>query len=275
MRTIVVTGASDGIGAAAAEQLAGSGDRLVLVGRSPAKTAAIADRLGVEHHVADFAHLDQVEALAERLAATCERIDVLANNAGGVLSGPRSTADGFEQTFQVNHLAPVLLTRRLLPTLLASRASVVATASLAALVYSGLSLRDVQTRRWYRPNRAYGNAKLANILFTKGLHERYHEHRLSAVAFHPGIVATSFASDTSSYFRPIYHGIARPLLSPPQQGGAVLRHFISGQPGTDWRSGEYYNDALRIGHTSRHALRPESIERHWQLTAQLLGIDWP
>jgi len=121
-QTIIITGASDGIGAAAARQLSAKSERVVLVGRSPAKTAAIADELGAPHHLADYADLDQVGNLASELRATYPRIDVLANNAGGIMGAREVTKDGFEKTFQVNHLAPFLLTHLLMPALTPGRA---------------------------------------------------------------------------------------------------------------------------------------------------------
>ena len=136
MRTIILTGASDGIGAAAARMLAERDDhRLILVGRSPEKTRAVAGELDLEYHLADFSSLDQVRELAQALDATCERIDVLANNAGGIFDGPTRTTDGFEKTFQVNHLAPYLLTNLLIDKLLDSSGSVVNTASVLSLIH--------------------------------------------------------------------------------------------------------------------------------------------
>jgi NAD(P)-dependent dehydrogenase (short-subunit alcohol dehydrogenase family) len=131
-RTIVITGASDGIGAAAARQLAGKGDRLVLVGRSEVKTAAVANPLGASYLLADFCRLDDVRALAEKLASAYPRIDVLANNAGGIMGDREITVDGFEKTLQVNHLAPFLLTHLLMDLLLAGGAKVINTSSIAA-----------------------------------------------------------------------------------------------------------------------------------------------
>lgn len=194
-QTIVITGASDGIGAAAARQLSANGAHVVLVGRSRAKTAAVAAELQAPYHLADFAELEQVRALAAELATAHPRIDVLANNAGGIM-GPRDvTRDGFEKTFQVNHLAPFLLTYLLLPTLAPSSAKVLATSSAAAKLWGKIDLEDLQLERAYSPEKAYGNAKLANILFTRELHRRYAKHGIAAAAFHPGTGATNFASD--------------------------------------------------------------------------------
>ncbi|GAA3662947.1 SDR family NAD(P)-dependent oxidoreductase [Microbacterium marinilacus] len=274
MHTIVITGASDGIGAAAARQLSAGGVRLVLVGRSPEKTRAIAAETGAEHHVADFSRLDEVRALAEALRESCDRIDVLANNAGGIFSGPTTTTDGFEKTFQVNHLAPSLLTHLLIDRLIDSRASVVNTSSIGARLFGNIDLDDLNDWQDFSPNRAYGDAKLANILFTKGLHERFHDRGLSSVAFHPGNVATNFAADTDSPLRRLYHGALKAFLISPEQGGARLRHFIAGRPGDDWRSGEYYGSPGRIGRTNRQAYDPVMIREHWRRSADMLGIDW-
>ena len=134
-RTIVITGASDGIGAAAARQLQAEGERVVIVGRSAEKTARVADELGAERHVADFADLAQVRALAAELRAQHDRIDVLANNAGGMFAQREVTVDGFEKTFQVNHLAGFLLTNLLRDVLVESRASVIQTASVDDRAY--------------------------------------------------------------------------------------------------------------------------------------------
>lgn len=278
MRTIVITGASDGIGAAAAEKLAGPDTRLVLVGRTPAKLEAVASRLAekgpVEHHAADFERLDDVRALAAALLEGCDRIDVLANNAGGTFAGPVLTSDGFERTFQVNHLAPVLLTNLLKDRLLASEASVVNTSSVAARLYGKVQLTNLDSARHFSANRAYGNAKLANILFTKGLHQRFAERGLSAVAFHPGVVATNFAHATSSYLTVLYRTPLSRFLTPVDLGGGNLAHFIAGTPGKDWQSGEFYSSQRRIVKTNPQASDPEMIARHWEISAEMLGIDW-
>lgn len=272
--TIVITGASDGIGAAVARQLADTGQRLVLVGRSPEKTRALADDLGADHFIADFTRLEDVRALAASLTKHCDRIDVLANNAGGIFSGPMATQDGFEKTFQVNHLAPYLLTYLLSEQLLDSRATVVNTASIAARLYGNIDLEDLNGWKSYNPNRAYGNAKLANILFTRALHERFHSRGVSTVACHPGFVATNFASDTSSRLQYFYRSVLKVLLISPEQGGQRLRYFITGQPGRDWISGQYYGGPKRIGRTNRQAYDPVMVREHWARSAEMLDIQW-
>ncbi|WP_244429007.1 SDR family NAD(P)-dependent oxidoreductase [Corynebacterium halotolerans] len=277
MSTIVITGASDGIGAAAAEQIhtALPDARLVLVGRDPDKTRAVAGPLGAEHHTADFTRLDEVRDLASALDSSCERIDVLANNAGGSFRGPIRTGDGFEQTWQVNHLAPYLLTNLLIDKLLVSRASVVATSSAASWAFSRLNPDDPNSFHDFNPNRAYANAKLANVLFTRALHDRYHPAGLNTVAFHPGLIATNFASNTSSMLRFVYQTPAARLITQADRGGANLAHFITGVPGIHWESGRYYNKRRRPGHERPQAKDRDLINRIFDDSAAALGVSWP
>lgn len=274
--TIVITGASDGIGAAAARQLAGPGIRLLLVGRSPEKTAAVAQDVDAEHFVADFARLDDVRRLAAELSeVTTERgIDVLANNAGGIFGDRTPTVDGFEKTFQVNHLAPFLLTNLLLPRLVPGGASVVTTSSAAHRFFGHLDLEDLDNSRRYSPRKAYGDAKLANVLFTRSLHARFHARGLSAAAFHPGIVRTSFSAGSTSSMRWLYQSpLARllPMIS-PEQGGATLAWFLTGTPGSTWTSGRYYDQDRPSARVNPQADDLDLAEALWQRSAELVGL---
>ncbi len=242
-RTILLTGASDGIGAAAARQLAARGHRLLLVGRSPDRTAAVAREVGAAHFVADFARLDDVRRLAREVSAATDRIDVLANNAGAILGRRTVTVDGNEATLQVNHLAPFLLTQLLLPRLLAGEGIVVNTASSAARRLARFDIDDLGGERSSSPNRAYGNAKLANILHARGLQSRYGRDGIRAVAFDPGNVRTSFARESTSVLRLVYRTpLARLVLISAEQGGTNLTWFADGSPGTTWRPGTFYTE---------------------------------
>lgn len=272
-RTMVITGASDGIGAAAARALAERGERVVLVGRSPRKTRAVAAELGVEHHVADFARLAEVRTLAEVLGSAHPRIDVLANNAGGIMGARELTEDGFERTLQVNHLAPFLLTRLLMDPLLAGGGSVVNTSSVAARALGRLDLDDLGNARRYSPNKAYGDSKLANILFTVELHRRFHHRGLAAAAFHPGAVATNFAADSTSAMRLVFRTPLRHLLlTAPEQGADTLVWLATGTPGQDWVSGLYYERRRPAG-THPQAGDHRLAEGLWVRSSEMVGLD--
>lgn len=271
-KTIVITGASDGIGAAAAWQLHQDGHRVVIVGRSPQKTQAIARELGADHFLADFTRLDDVRTLAADLDRACPRIDVLANNAGGIFGDRTKTADGFEKTFQVNHLAPFLLTNLLMDKLLTSRASVIQTSSSGARLFGRLNIDDLDHDRDFTPQLAYGTAKLENILFTRELHARYHPQGLSAAAFNPGAVATSFATDSDSFMRRIYTSrIGRAFMATPKKGASQMVWLAETSPGTDWESGTYYEKNKPAKRNNPQALDPDLARELWDRSAELLG----
>jgi NAD(P)-dependent dehydrogenase (short-subunit alcohol dehydrogenase family) len=272
-KTIVLTGASDGIGAAAAAVLAQRGHRLILVGRSIDKTGQVAEAVGAETwFTADYERLEDVRRLAGFVMTVCPRIDVLANNAGGIFSGPTRTEDGFERTFQVNHLASFLLTHELMEVLLASGGTVVNTSSIAARLYGHIDIDDLNDWQGFSPTKAYGDSKLANILFTRGLQQRYGDQGLSAVAFHPGNIATNFASDTATRFHRVYHSPLKVFLTSAAKGGRNLAHFIDGSPGETWVAGEYYGSNRRIGRTNPQASDPDLIREHWERSSQMLGL---
>ena len=274
-KTIVITGASDGIGAAAARQLADSGHRLLLVGRSAEKTRAVADDTGAEALTADFARLDDVRALAGRIDDLLgdDGLDVLANNAGGIFGDRTPTVDGHEKTIQVNHLAPFLLTNLLLPRLLRSRGAVINTSSVGHRLFGDLDVDDLDNERRFSANKAYGDAKLANVLFAKSLHTRFHADGLSAVAFHPGTVRTNFAADSSSLMRLIYRSfLGRLILTGVEEGGGILRWFIEGTPDETWFSGAYYDERTLSNRVNPQVDDPALAEALWQKSAELVGI---
>jgi NAD(P)-dependent dehydrogenase (short-subunit alcohol dehydrogenase family) len=271
-KTIVITGASDGIGAAGARQLHKDGNRVVIVGRSPQKTRAIADELGADYLIADFTALDDVRKLAADLDNAYPRIDVLVNNAGGIFGDRTKTVDGFEKTFQINHLAPFLLTDLLMDKLLVSRATVIQTSSSGARLFGKLNLDDLDHDRDFTPQLAYGTVKLENILFTKELHRRYHAQGLAAAAFHPGMVATSFATDSDSFMKRIYGSrIGRAFMVSPEKGADQMVWLAESNPGTDWQPGTYYEKRKPARSNNPQALDMDLARKLWDRSAELLG----
>ena len=253
-RTIVITGASDGLGAAAAGRLTRSGENVVVVGRSPTKTAAVATPLGADYFVTDFADFAQVRELAANLLERYPRIDVLANNAGVTMGADREvTGDGHEKTFQVNHLAPFLLTTLLLDRLIDS-------------------FEDLDALGTYRGPIAYSRSKLMNILFTKELHRRYHAAGIATAAFHPGPVASNFSADAGLrafdllYQTPLKHV----LLIGPEKGSDQLVWLASATPGTNWVSGEYYVKH-KPGRTNKQAADPALAEQLWERSLDMIS----
>ncbi len=236
MPTVVLTGATRGIGHAAAIELAARGAELGVVGRDTARVRVTAEEARtsgggapVHEHVADLARMDEVRRLAAELLETYPRIDVLANNAGAMFTSRHVTPDGFEQTFALNHLAPFLLTNLLLERLTASRARVVTTASDA---HKGglLDLDDLQSERGrFRPGRVYGTTKLCNILFTRELQRR--NPAIVANCFHPGVTRTGFAKRGA--LARISHP-RRPFLRSPERGASSLVWLALDPPGASF-----------------------------------------
>lgn len=245
--TVVITGGSDGIGAAAARILKAKGHDVVIVGRSKEKTSKLAKELSLHYHIADFSRLCEVRRLAKELEVYGP-IAVLANNAGGVFGDRTITEDGCELTFQVNHLAPFLLTRLLMPQLVEGHAKVVQTASIAANFFVGKNydITDLNVEKEYTPQKAYGYGKLENVLFTRELDRRYSAEGISAVCFHPGVVRSNFASETTTWFlRLAYHSFLKYLTTITVDDGAKpLVSLVEGKPGTDWKRGEFYSEKL-------------------------------
>lgn len=267
-RTIVITGASDGIGAAAARRLRQRGDDVVVVGRSPGKTAAVAAELGADHFVADFADLSQVRALADKIRSTYPRIDVLANNAGGMFTTIQTTGDGYEMTFQVNYLAPFLLTTRLMDVLVESRAAVVNTTSSSHKLLRRATVTDLENTARRRPSTAYALTKLAIVLFTRELHRRYHDRGLSAATFHPGFVNSNFGEASGSRFLVFmkYHvPLMVRLTATADEAADQLVWLASSTPGVDWTSGEYYAKG-KIGKAGRVAYDADLARELWDRT---------
>ncbi len=269
-RTIVITGASDGIGASAARTLAAQGENVVVVGRSAEKTRKVAQEAGADHFVADFAELAQVRRLAAELRDKYPQIDVLANNAGGIMGDRELTVDGHEKTFQINHLAPFLLTTELMDLLTASKATVINTSSVANSIFARFDINDLDAARSYSTNRAYGNAKLANILFTAELHNRYNAAGISTAAFHPGGVATNFAADSTSPMRVAYKSFLKRFMLTPEQGADTLVWLANAVPGHDWVSGAYYAKR-KLAKANKQAYDAGLARELWERSAGMVA----
>ncbi|MBK4157308.1 SDR family NAD(P)-dependent oxidoreductase [Corynebacterium macginleyi] len=270
-RTIVITGASSGIGAAAARQIHRSRpqDNLVIIGRSPDRTKALTREVGGEYFLADFESLAQVRELADNLQQL-ERIDALGNNAGGIFDGPTMTTDGFEHTWQVNVVAPFLLTSLLQEKLRGSKATVVNTASVANMLMSNFDPADPNTLEHFSPERAYGNAKLGDILLARFIDA----HGINAVSFHPGVLATGFGKSSTGLTGKVYSGVASRTFGTAAAGGENLAYFLTGTAGIHFQSGEYYNNKRAVGIQRPIAKNMSVAHRIFNDLGRRLDVEW-
>ena len=271
-KTVVITGASSGIGAAAARALAQAGATVVPIGRSAPKTAALAREIGAEPLVVDFVDFSSVRRMAIELGRRVDRIDVLAHNAGGMVKASDVTVDGFERTIQSNYLGPFLLNALLEQQLRDSGARIIVTSSISHH-FGGLRLSDLgRARRRYSMVGAYSASKLADLLFARQLARR----GFVAVGFDPGLVATDFllpvtglaAADAKRATG--MHRVRRVLLNviePDEAAKGIVRFATMESP--ERLSGKLISPTRTISSSPRSHSRPFA-ESLWARTEELL-----
>ena len=276
-RTILVTGATRGIGFATAEGLAGHGATVIVHGRDPARVDKACETIGnasaganVHAVVADLASLDDVRALAREVDSQHERLDVLINNAGLVTRKREETIDGLERQFAVNHLAPFLLTNLLLRKLETSAPARVVTVSSMAHHRAAFDLDDLNwERRQYSGIGAYGATKLANILFTRWLARRLEGTGVTANCLHPGVVATNIFTGMG-LFGALFGFFTRPLMLSSRRG-AETSIYLASSPEADGVSGEFFNRSRPVEPSSA-AMHAASAETLWEISERFCRL---
>ena len=272
-RIAIVTGASSGIGQWTALGLVRAGFRVVCVGRSPERLrttsawiAQTANGPAPDTEVADFASLAAVRDLGARLLKRHEHIDLLVNNAGGVWTRRENSADGYEMTFAVNHLAPFLLTRALLPALRQAAAARIVTVASTAHFRGAMAFSDLMATRGYSAIRAYSQSKLANVMFTAELARRLAGSAVVANCVHPGVVATRFGAKGG--LLGMGWRVVSPFLMSEEQGAAEsLRTALS--PERASVSGVYFAKG-RPAETNPLARDPAATARLWRESEALV-----
>jgi NAD(P)-dependent dehydrogenase (short-subunit alcohol dehydrogenase family) len=264
----VVTGASSGIGAITARRLGELGWKVAVVGRNPERTAAVAASTGGRAFVCNYDRLDDVRELASGLLKAYPTIDVLLNNAGGLVSPRALSADGFEKTFQHNHLAPFLLTNLLRERLEASSGRVVSTASVGNRIGS-VRLDDLQWQRrpWLGGWQAYGTSKLETILFIRELVRR---STLEAYSVHPGYVSTQFGTD--SRLVRIGDRMRSGGFGIPAEEGALPLIRLATDDHVPGENGGYFDRLRPNGRTARQSNDGALAAALWERSVELVGL---
>jgi NAD(P)-dependent dehydrogenase (short-subunit alcohol dehydrogenase family) len=274
-KTVLITGATSGIGEVAARELAAKGARVVLVGRSAAKCEATAEMIrkatgnpAVEYLVADLSSQADVRRLAEEVKARCPRLDVLINNAGAMISPRQESADGIEMTWALNHLGYFLLTNLLLDTLKASAPSrIVSVASDAHRMVSGIKFDDVEAKKGYNALNAYSQSKLANILFTRELAKKLEGTGVTANCLHPGFVATNFTTGKGLIFW-VFQQAAKVFAITPEQG-ALTTIYLASSPEVEGVTGGYFAKCKQAKPTAA-ARDDEAARKLWELSERMV-----
>jgi NAD(P)-dependent dehydrogenase (short-subunit alcohol dehydrogenase family) len=274
----LVTGASNGIGLYTALGLAGRGFRVILHGRDAGRieharrlVAARPGALAPEVALADFASLAAVRGLAEAILARHERLDLLVNNAGLIAPpGRRNSADGYELTIAVNHLAPFLLTNLLLDRLRASAPARIVTVASQAHRGNTIDPNQLATAPAdWSPFRAYGRSKLCNILFNRALSRRLDGTGVMAACLHPGVVATGIGGGGGRLIR-LGWAVGRPFMLTAEKGAATSLFLATAADPAQFHGA--YVDNKRIVEPDRPARDDALAERLWTESARLVGL---
>jgi NAD(P)-dependent dehydrogenase (short-subunit alcohol dehydrogenase family) len=276
-KTVVVTGATSGIGEVAAETLARVGARILFVARSEDKAKTLLSRLvranpDVAHAfvLADLSVLSEMKSAARGLLAKASKVDVLINNAGAIFDHREVTPDGLERTFAVNHRAYFVVTEMLLPAM-SPDARIVSTASTAHN-FAKLDFDDLQTAKGYSAFGAYGRSKLCNILWTRELARRLAPDGVSGVTancVHPGGVNTGFGDNAKGWLKPVM-ALAKRFMITPAQGADTLI-WLAQSPEVAGKTGAYWSRRLLV--TPSAAGRDDAAAlRLWRASADIAGL---
>jgi NAD(P)-dependent dehydrogenase (short-subunit alcohol dehydrogenase family) len=274
----LVTGATSGIGAETAKQLAQRGATVVIVGRNAEKSAASVTQIkqqtrnaAVEYLLADLSSQKDIRALAQQFKGNYARLDVLVNNAGGFWMTRHESADGIEMTLAVNHLNYFLLTNLLLDTLNASAPARIVNVSSALHWQAKLNFDDLQSNHGiYNPMSAYNQSKLANVLFTYELARHLDGTGVTANTLHPGGVRTNLIARNGGFFK----WVVQPLfdlqaISADQ--GAQTSVYLATSPEVEGISGKYFVES-QPRPSSSASYDQDVARRLWQISAELTGI---
>lgn len=275
-RVAVVTGASSGIGKAAAHALANQGWRVIGLGRDAQRTAAAQQEIRavaapgaqVDMIRADLSLMAEAARAAREIATRTERVDVLLNNAGGVNKELVLTAEGLESTFAGNHLGHFLLTTRLLPQLRAAAAAsspgatrIISVSSSGHERSPGLDWNDLQLLGNFSTGGAYTNAKLANILFTRALAKRLASDGIVAHAMHPGVVDSNFVNHADDSMQRYMRTLKDVSVTPAAGADTLVWLATAAEPGRT--TGGYYHQRAAVP-ASAAAQDDVAADRLWR-----------
>jgi NAD(P)-dependent dehydrogenase (short-subunit alcohol dehydrogenase family) len=275
-KTVVITGATSGIGEVAACELAQQGARIVLIARDRGRGEQMLKRLeqiapGRNHaaHYANLSRLAEMKRVSETIASGEERIDVLINNAGALFSTRQVTGDALEMTFATNHIAYFVVTHFLQERLKATPgARIVCTASHAHK-RAKLDFNDLQSEKHYSGFGIYDRSKLMNILFTRELARRLEGSGVTANCLHPGFVATRFADASSGFISAVVRG-AKTFALTPEEGARTIVYLATATE-VAAVSGKYFYQCKEVA-PSAEALQDADARRLWDLSLQLSGL---
>jgi NAD(P)-dependent dehydrogenase (short-subunit alcohol dehydrogenase family) len=277
-KTVLVTGGTNGIGKVTALELAKMGATVVIIGRNTTKTEEIVAEIkqqsgnsSVESIIADLSSMAEVRRAADEFKAKHNRLHILINNAGAMFTQRQETVDGYETTFALNHLAYFLLTELLLDTLKASAPARIVNVSSDAHKGAKINFDDVQHEQSYGSMGmgAYGESKIANIMFTYELARRLQGTGITVNTLHPGVVRTGFGRNNGGLMRLIMPLVQRFGISEAQ--GAQTSVYLATSPEVEGVNGKYFDKSKAV-QSSPESYDEAAQKRLWTLSEQLTGL---
>jgi NAD(P)-dependent dehydrogenase (short-subunit alcohol dehydrogenase family) len=275
-KTVVITGATSGIGQVTAEKLAAMGARMVLVARDSKRgetTMAKLRHLGPGNHsiyYADLSRLAEMKRVADEIAAAEPRIDVLINNAGAMFGRRQVTEDGLELTFALNHMSYFVMANRLFECLRAAAPARLINTASDAHKGQKLDFNDLQSAQNYQGFPAYGRTKLCNILHASELAKRWAGSGVSANSLHPGFVNTRFGGGVSGVWG-IGFTIAKWFALSPEQGAETIIYLASSPDESVVKANGLYFNKCKVATPTAEARDAESARRLWEVSEKLAG----
>jgi retinol dehydrogenase 12 len=267
-KVVLITGGTSGIGRVTARELKQAGAAVVVIGRDPARLDAIEREIGADTIRADLQLVADARRAADEFRKRYERLHVLVNNAGAVFGDRQVTAEGFERTFALNHLAYFTITTALLDVLRASAPARVVSVSSEAARGARLDFSDLQMERGYLSIRQYCNTKLMNLLFAFELARRLEGSGVTSNAVHPGAVASGFGMQGAGWYGMLTR-LARPFLI-GEEKGARTQIWAASDPSLEKVSGKYFA-RQREKTPPQAALAPAVARRLWEESEKLVS----
>jgi NAD(P)-dependent dehydrogenase (short-subunit alcohol dehydrogenase family) len=277
-KNVLITGGTSGIGKATAIELAARGANVIIVGRNREKTLQVVIELKsinntsiIDYFVADLSSMESVRKLADEFKAKYGKLNVLINNAGLIIGERWITADGYEYTLALDYLSPFLLTGLLTDVLRAGQPSRIIMVNSAMHLLGKIRFDDLMIKKGYTANKAYCQAKLANMLFTYELSSRLKGMKVTVNALNPGAVRTNFGNDLKGIYRSLIQ-LAQPLMISPEKGAETVVYLASSSE-VEGITGKYFIMKKQVK-SSKQSYNKDMAKRLWDESEKLTAFKY-